>query len=217
MSNVLLQQASAFLRATPVRGVRPPHLAAVLAATTLRRHGGGEVLCKEGEGGDEMFFLVDGSIRVTRKDARGKERELAVIQAPALVGHMSLVDNSPRSATCTAGQRTVIGALDRATYNNLLSEGSDRGTALRRVLCASLTRQLVSANGRIRSILHDAAEASRRKEEQEDVEDFEVSDTGLMGLESTLAGLNTDITMEDIDSVSFVIDEDTRRNPKNRR
>jgi CRP-like cAMP-binding protein len=217
MSNVLLQQASAFLRATPVRGVRPPHLAAVLAATTLRRHGGGELLCTEGEGGDEMFFLVDGSIRVTRKDAKGKERELAVIQAPALVGHMSLVDNSPRSATCTAGQRTVVGVLDRATYNDLLSEGSDRGTALRRVLCASLTRQLVSANGRIRSILHEAADASRRKDEQEDVEDFEVSDTGLMGLESTLAGLNTDVTLQDIDSVSFVIDEDTRRNPKNRR
>lgn len=216
MSSPLLQQAAAFLRATPVRGVRPHHLAAVLGATSLRRHSTGEVLCSEGDAGDEMFFLVDGSIQVTRRDSRGRSRDLATIRAPALVGHMSLVDNSPRSATCTTGERSVVGVMDRRQYNALLSEPSDRGTALRRLLCASLTRQLVGANGRIRGMLLEADQQSG-DDGLDEVEDYEVSDTGLMGLESTLAGFDTEVTLADIESVSFVQDEDQKRNPRNRR
>jgi len=152
-SNALLDQSRTLLQAHPVRGVQPRDLARVLAGAQLKRMDNGDVLCTEGEPGDAMFFLLDGSIKVTRTDPHGKVRELALIQAPAIVGHMALIDHSPRSATCTAGGRTVVASLERAAWSKMLHEPTQRGTALRRVLCASLTRQLVGANDRIRNLL----------------------------------------------------------------
>lgn len=214
----LLQHAAAFLTATPVRGVTPMALASVLGATTLRRHNEGDVLCAEGDPGNELFFLMDGNIRVSRKDSRGVDRELAVLSAPALLGHMSLVDKSPRSATCATLGRAVVGVLDRRRYNSLLTEPSERGMALRRVLCASLTRQLVGANERVRALLQQAeAQTSLDPDDVDDVEDYDVSDTGLLGLESALGGWNTSVTAADLDAVEFVMDEDQKRNPRNRR
>ena len=99
LSPALLSQATGLMKVHPVRGVRPEHLAEVLAAATLQRLGDGDALCTEGDPGDAMYFLVDGAIRVQRRDARGKMRELAVMHPPTLVGHMSLVDHSPRSAS----------------------------------------------------------------------------------------------------------------------
>jgi CRP-like cAMP-binding protein len=66
---------------------------------------------------------------------------------------MALIDHSPRSANCAASGRTVVASLTRATWSKMLHEPTPRGTALRRILCASLTRQLVGANERIRSLV----------------------------------------------------------------
>jgi CRP-like cAMP-binding protein len=119
-----------------------------------------------------MYFLLYGSILVTRKDAEGVERELVTMSAPALLGHMALVDNSPRSATCRVAGTTRIAMLDRRLYNTILSESTSRGTALRRMLLTSLTRQLESATGRLRRLIAEgpneaAPAATSGKAEQE--------------------------------------------------
>ena len=100
-----------------------------------------------------MFFLLVGAIAVTRKDSDGTQRELVTMSAPAILGHMALIDNSPRSATCRAAGSTRVALLDRKLYNRFLSESSERGTALRRMLLTSLTRQLENATGRLRKLI----------------------------------------------------------------
>ena len=151
--DILLEQSRTLLQAHPVRGVSPEALARVLTGAQLKRMDNGDVLCSEGDPGDAMYFLLDGAIKVTRTDPYGKVRELAVVQSPALVGHMALIDHSPRSANCTASGRTVVASLTRKTWSKMLHEPTSRGTALRRILCASLTRQLVGANERIRVLV----------------------------------------------------------------
>ncbi len=234
----LRAQSAALLESNPCRGVKADHLAEVLAAATLRRLGDGDPLCTEGEPGDSMFFLVDGNIRVQRRDAAGRMRELAIMKAPDLVGHMSLVDHSPRSASCVAVGRTVVASLDRRTYNNLLTEPSHRGTALRRLLLASLTRQLAGANDRIRDLIDGpeakagaakAAGSRDRGHQGRDlgtgtghkaaspnyaagVEDFDVSQSDLMRVAGVLDGWKVDA--RGADKMKVVYDEDQRRNPK---
>ncbi len=233
--DALLRQSANLLRAHPVRGVRPEDLARVLTAGKLQRMSGGEVLCSEGDPGDAMFFLLDGAIKVTRTDPHGRTRELALVESPAIVGHMALIDNSPRSANCTAEGRTIVASLDRRTWNRVLHEPSERGTALRRVLCASLTRQLVGANASIRDLIDgprpkktSAASASKdlghkttlppssASANLDEVEDFDASESDLLRVAGVLDGWRIDrSSLQAANKVKHVYDEDQQRNRKN--
>jgi CRP-like cAMP-binding protein len=218
----LLDHAQRLLAAHPTRGVDDQSLAAVFSSARIDRLQDGHVICTEGEPGEAIYFLMKGTIRVQRRDPRGRVRELATIPAPALLGHMALIDNSPRSATCIAVGETFVATLDRLTYNSVLGEPTTRGTALRRILLASLTRQLVGANARIRDLLRtphlsDSAHATLEVKDEDQVEDFDVSQSDLMRVSGVLEGWKVDSrTMMTLQNMEVVYTEDQRRNPKNK-
>lgn len=206
----LLDHAQRFLDVHPARGVAPHSFAAVLQAATIRRLSDGETLCAEGDAGEDMAFLYQGTLVVTRRGPDGQPRVLATLEAPALVGHMALIDREPRSATCTAQGAAIVGVLDRRAWATLLSEPTSRGMALRRVLLASLTRQMAAANARIRDIIRPALS-------DDGVEDFDddVRPSEIMRVSGVLEGWKLDpSTAAALDRMEVVYDEDARRNPK---
>jgi CRP/FNR family cyclic AMP-dependent transcriptional regulator len=210
----LLDHAQNLLDHHAARGVTARSLAAVFSTARVDRIRDGHAVCTEGEPGDAMFFLMKGAIRVQRRDPKGKMRELATIAAPALFGHMALIDNSPRSATCVAVGESIVATLDRRSYNTVLNEPTSRGTALRRVLLASLTRQLVSANDRIRDLIRPQEVV----DDVERVEDFgDVSNTDILKVSGVLDGWKVDAdTWAQADTVETVYTEDQLRNPRNK-
>ncbi len=117
----------------------------------------GQDICTEGEPGDEVFFLVRGNITVLRKDASGEDRVLSDMTCPCVFGHMAVIDGSRRSATCRANGPVEVVRLHRSQVDQLVSEGSVAGVALRRLLIASLCDQLTNANGFVRKIVSDNA------------------------------------------------------------
>ncbi len=60
----------------------------------------GQVLCREGEIGDEAFILLAGEASVYRRDG-GTDRLLAVEGAGSCIGELSVLDPAPRSSTVT--------------------------------------------------------------------------------------------------------------------
>jgi CRP/FNR family cyclic AMP-dependent transcriptional regulator len=56
----------------------------------------GQVLCKEGDRGREFFVLVEGKVEVARKG-----RRVATLGGGDFVGEISLLEESPRTATVT--------------------------------------------------------------------------------------------------------------------
>ena len=207
----LLDHAQRLLNAHPSRGVNVQSLAAVFQSARIDRLTDGESICAEGEPGDAMWFLIKGAVRVQRRHPNGTMRELAVIAAPALLGHMALIDNSPRSAACIAKDETILATLNRVTYNRVLSEPSSRGTALRRILLASLTRQLVGANAQITELIRPPEPTA-----EESVEDFDISNTDIMSVSGVLDGWKIDAgTVDALDDMEVVYTEEQRRNRKN--
>lgn len=213
----LLDHAQRLLDAHPSRGVTPRSLAAVFSSARINRLQDGHAVCTEGDPGDAMYFLMKGAVRVQRRDPKGRMRELATIQAPALFGHMALIDNSPRSASCVAVGESIIATLDRASYNSVLNEPTTRGTALRRVLLASLTRQLVGANGRIADLIRPPAPKTPGATATDEVEDFDVTNSDIMRVSGVLDGWKLDErTLSQADDMEVVFTEDQRRNRKNK-
>jgi len=145
--------AARLLGALPSPGVQPADLAETLKEASFLHFPGGGALCTEGERAQGLFILVEGKVRVQRRDPNARMRKVATMRAPALVGHMALIDDSPRSASCVAVGRVSVASLDRGTVRRLLGEASSRGAAWRRLLLSSLTRQLTLGNARIRRLM----------------------------------------------------------------
>ncbi|RKP50036.1 hypothetical protein D7Z26_19675 [Cohnella endophytica] len=68
----------------------------------------GEAICRMDEYGDTMFGIIEGGIRVHR----GTET-LADLGVGQCFGEMAIIDSGPRSADCTAVERTVLLRLHR--------------------------------------------------------------------------------------------------------
>lgn len=137
----------------PFPGKSQRELVEIITACRLQRFVDGQTILKEGDAGDELFFLMEGQVAVLKNDTNGEERQLVVMQAPTMFGHMSLVDGSPRSATCRAEGTVDVAVLSRRTYLDLLSRSHPVGTSLRRLMLATLTRQLVDGNARLFSLI----------------------------------------------------------------
>ena len=69
----------------------------------------GVTFIQEGATGDSIFFVLEGMMTVYSENG-GKERELASIQAPAVIGELEAFTGDPRSACVRA--RTHVKALE---------------------------------------------------------------------------------------------------------
>jgi CRP-like cAMP-binding protein len=126
---------------------------AILERCTIQVLEKNAVLFREREHGDVMYFLLAGRIRVGRLDTRGASQRVAVIEAPSILGHMGLVENAPRTTTCSARVPSTVAALSGAAFRALLGDPGPSGTAMRHILLSSLTQQLVDSNTRLRALI----------------------------------------------------------------
>ena len=152
------------LIANPFPGKSQRELVEIINARRLKSFTDGQFILSEGEPGEELFFLMEGEVEVLKRDVSGEERSLVVMQAPTMFGHMSLVDGSARSASCRAKGEVDVAVLSRQTYLELLSRSHPLGTSLRRLMLATLTRQLVDGNARLFELI--GGELPARKKEK---------------------------------------------------
>jgi len=145
--------ATALLTTHPMTGAQSGALREILEQCEQRSLNPGALLCKENEPGKDIYFLLRGSVEVLKRDSKGIDRELGHINAPALLGHMSLVDHSARSATCKVKEQAVVASLARKDYTRIYSSTDAQGRTLRRLLIASMADQLSSGNAQLQNII----------------------------------------------------------------
>jgi CRP/FNR family transcriptional regulator, cyclic AMP receptor protein len=98
----------------------------------------GQALIREGEVGEWMLLLLSGTVDITKRvevQAEGAEKtvissRIAVIQQGASIGEMSMLDNEPRYATCTAIQAVQAGVLGRREIGLLIRDHPAVGAKL---------------------------------------------------------------------------------------
>ena len=120
-----------------------------------------DVICSEDEPSACMYLLTYGKVEVVKKDFDGKPRPVATMHSPSVFGHMSMVDGSRRSATCTAEGTVAVVVISRDNYQRLVTSPTPVGRTLRRMLLSSLTDQLSRGNKRIRELTVGPGAAER--------------------------------------------------------
>lgn len=131
-----------------------------LASCRIRRMAEGDVVCREGDVGDELYVLLEGTVRVEKTDVSGHSRMVGEVSAPTLLGQMAMIDRARRTATCSAACEVWVAVMGRDTYRRLVRSTDAAGTALRRLLLSSLTQQLLSGNARLGELLQETEAAT---------------------------------------------------------
>lgn len=114
------------------------------SASRVRQYPQGQILCNEGDPGDELIVLESGQLRVSRFMADGNEAVLAVYDAPAAIGELALLDGAQRSATVTAQRKVTVRLIPRAAFLDLIG----REPQAVRGLLATLAGMIRAANTR---------------------------------------------------------------------
>ena len=125
------------------------------------------VLCRAGEPGTEMFILFSGSVEIQIPDRDGRPLTVATLQAPALLGHMSLLERNNRNATCTVKERAYIGVISQQVFTRFYDDRGPSGTVFRRLLLANLSRQLQAGDARLHQLLGRETAAPEEDVQQE--------------------------------------------------
>jgi CRP-like cAMP-binding protein len=97
----------------------PDDLAVVAGQLRPKSFDPGEVMVREGETGDECFVITSGSAAVVATDLIGEEVTIATLGPGELVGEVSLLDNSPRTATVRTVGAVETLSMPRAALDRL--------------------------------------------------------------------------------------------------
>ena len=87
----------------------------------------GDAIIKEGDQGDCMYVLEQGSLNCTKVfSGNTAPTFLKEYQPGEGFGELALLYNAPRAATITANSDYVIWKLDRDTFNHIVKDAAAR-------------------------------------------------------------------------------------------
>lgn len=104
----------------------------------------GKEIIREGEAGDFMLLVLDGTIEVIKQES-GLPQRVATVGPGKTVGEMSLIDGEPRFASCVALSALEFAVLDRQNLARLIYEEPRLGVKL-------MMEWLMLLNQRLRSV-----------------------------------------------------------------
>jgi ATP-binding cassette subfamily B protein len=80
----------------------------------------GEILCRQGSVGDELFIIGRGDVEIIVTDDEGNERIVNIVGEGGYVGEISFLHRTPRTATVRAQTNVEVHILRRLDFDALL-------------------------------------------------------------------------------------------------
>lgn len=114
---------SNLLRHSPILSqIQPAQREELIAHFETQSYGPGDVLVAEGEDSAGLFLIASGGVKVSSADGDGDRLQLARLGPGEVVGEISLVLRKPATATVMAEHETVVLALAREKFHDVIRE-----------------------------------------------------------------------------------------------
>jgi CRP/FNR family cyclic AMP-dependent transcriptional regulator len=118
-----VDDAAAVLRETPLfAGLTEDALGELVKRLVRKTFRRGRPLFHQGDPGDSLYVLVEGSVSVVVSSESGDRMVLTTLYAPDVLGEISLLDGGSRSASAEAVEETTALVLSRAAFLDLVRE-----------------------------------------------------------------------------------------------
>jgi len=128
-----------------LKGLDAEQCAQVLAVLQQRRLAAGDLLFHEGDPGDALYLLTEGSISIVA--AGLSERQRFVTFPPGMMfGETAMLDGSGRTAAAVADCTTVVHQLDKTAFETLSANDPKLGQRLALNIAVHLAERLRGAS-----------------------------------------------------------------------
>ena len=113
---------------------------------TKNSYSDSDIICRQGEAADEIFFLDTGRIDVVSNDVPGQPFRIYSFMRHTMLGEMGFMRHETRSADLVARGDTVVYSLKRADFDALIGKDDATISALLELISVTLSDRMVSAN-----------------------------------------------------------------------
>lgn len=155
------------LRTLPIfESLDTTRLAPIARVASLRNAPRGTVVVREGDRTDNVYFVINGALKVSVSDDEGREVILTILGTGDLFGEMGVLDNNPRSATVTATQSADLVMIAKTDFQQCMMDNFDISLFIMRNLAHRLRQAdrkieslaLMDVYGRVARLLIDLSE-----------------------------------------------------------
>jgi CRP/FNR family transcriptional regulator, cyclic AMP receptor protein len=144
-----------FLQAIPIfAGLTTTALTEIACAVEETAFHKDDIIVREGEPGNRMFIIGQGSVEVVKNLGRSRETVLAVLLPNDFLGEMSIIECVARSASVRAIEETVLFAIKGIDLYHLFQKYPDQYAIVMLNIARDISRRLRALDERFAAISH---------------------------------------------------------------
>ena len=111
--------------------------------------GQGETIFREGDRGDYVCFVADGTLDVIKTSEGGHHVAISSLHCGRSIGEMSILDNFPRSASVRARTKATLVTLSRDAFTQIMDQYPRIGIKIVRGIARLLSLSLRKTSSRL--------------------------------------------------------------------
>ncbi|HEY2995432.1 MAG TPA: cyclic nucleotide-binding domain-containing protein [Methylomirabilota bacterium] len=157
-------EAAKLVRTVLCRGLNFEQTEQIMKAMVAVNVEAGAVLYHESEKSKGLFVLLDGAVEILKREPDGSDRRIATVEAPTVVGEMSLLTDRPHSATVRALSACEGRLLTRAQFERLLQSESLAAYKVVLTLADVIAKRLNKMDEKVMELTRQAAPAPHVEE-----------------------------------------------------
>ena len=132
-----------------LRGFTPQQVEQLSQPLVGQKVAAGHALMNEGDRPSGLVFLLRGSVEIFKHGPDGQRQSLATVDAPTLLGEMSLITDRPSSATVIALSECELQLLTKAQFQRLIASDSIAAYKVVVILAGVLAERLASLDRKV--------------------------------------------------------------------
>jgi len=142
------------------RAFSGPEIETLASRMTWRAVPAGQTLFREGDVGDEMYFVLCGQLVISKAVAHNVDKVLTRMGPGDFFGEMNLFGGLQRSATVQAEADTELLVLDRDTLTAVVGQNPPAGLAFFSALVREFSQRLSATDDLVTEVTRWGLEAS---------------------------------------------------------
>ncbi len=144
---------TSFFRTHPLtKGLSSAEIERLRGLLHEERFAAGELLCREGATSRGLLLLAEGAVRITKRDPSGAERDLAIVEAPSVLGELELLSGRPSLASAVAAGAGRSLLLSTASFEELLNNGDPVAAKMTRNIARVVIDRLAETSSRVAAL-----------------------------------------------------------------
>ena len=107
-------------------GIHSDVLEEISARVAPLRFHQGQVVFREGDPGESMYLVGEGSVKISKRGRGGKQETLGFIESGSFFGETALLGKEPHAEMATAAEPSVLGTVNEPTFQHIASLAPSR-------------------------------------------------------------------------------------------